>query len=85
MCTYCSATANISFVMSNYVSVVDTIYNKGGSVKAWIKQNVSRLQDGFIGLCTGFYFGLADISIIAVIVGTGAIMGIIAWIIGAKY
>ena len=71
--------------MSNYVSVVDTIHNKGGSVKAWIKQNVNRLQDGFIGLCTGFYFGLADISIIVVILGAGVIMGIIAWIIGAKY
>jgi len=53
-------------------------------MRTWLKSNISRLQDGFIGLCTGFYFGLADISIILVLLGFGAIAGIIAWIIGAK-
>lgn len=53
-------------------------------MKKWIKENVNRLQDGIIGLCAGFYFGIADVGIIISVMIVGLGLGIIAWILGAK-
>jgi len=64
--------------------VDDTIHNKRGNMKKWIKENVNRLQDGIIGLCAGFYFGIADVGIIISVMIVGLGLGIIAWILGAK-
>ena len=69
---------------SNYVSVVDSIINKGGSVKTWIQENVRRLQDGMIGLFSGFIITNSDVGIAMVILVTAAFLAVIAYAIGIK-
>tara|TARA_R100001163_G_C4960874_1_gene124738 strand:- start:474 stop:668 length:195 start_codon:yes stop_codon:yes gene_type:complete len=64
--------------------VVDSIINKGGSVKTWIQENVRRLQDGMIGLFSGFIITNSDVGIAMVILVTAAFLAVIAYAIGIK-
>ena len=64
--------------------MVDSIINKGGSVKTWIQENVRRLQDGMIGLFSGFIITNSDVGIAMVILVTAAFLAVIAYVIGLK-
>ncbi|HAI44754.1 MAG TPA: hypothetical protein DCM40_45030 [Maribacter sp.] len=64
--------------------MVDSIINKGGSVKTWIQENVRRLQDGMIGLFSGFIITNSDVGIAMVILVTAAFLAVIAYAIGIK-
>jgi hypothetical protein len=64
--------------------VVDSIINKGGRVKAWIKENIRRIQDGMIGLFSGFIVTNQDVSLAMTMIIAAAFLAVIAWVIGLK-
>ena len=64
--------------------MVDSIINKGGSVKTWIQENVRRLQDGMIGLFSGFIVTNSDIGIAMIMLVAAAFLAVIAYVIGIK-
>jgi len=71
-------------VYSYNVSVDDSIINKGGSVKTWIRNNVRRIQDGMIGLFSGFIVTNQDIGLLMSMLVCALFLGIIAHVIGIK-
>ena len=71
-------------MFSYYVSVDDSIHNKGGRVKAWIKENIRRIQDGMIGLFSGFIVTNQDVGFAITMIIAAAFLAVIAWVIGIK-
>jgi hypothetical protein len=64
--------------------VDDSIHNKGGHVKTWIKENVRRIQDGMIGLFSGFIVTNQDVGFAITMIIAAAFLAVIAWVIGIK-
>jgi hypothetical protein len=64
--------------------VVDSIHNKGGVVKTWIQENVRRLQDGMIGLFSGFIITNSDVGVAMTMIVVAAFLAVIAYVIGIK-
>jgi hypothetical protein len=64
--------------------VVDSIHNKGGVVKTWIQENVRRLQDGMIGLFSGFILTNSDVGVAMTMIVVAAFLAVIAYVIGIK-
>ena len=64
--------------------MVDSIINKGGSVKTWIQENVRRLQDGMIGLFSGFIITNSDVGVAMTMIVVAAFLAVIAYVIGLK-
>ena len=69
---------------SYYVSVVDSIHKQGGHVKTWIQNNIRRVQDGMIGLFSGFIVTNQDIGFAMAMLMTAAFLAVIAFVIGIK-
>lgn len=53
-------------------------------MKAWIRNNVRRIQDGMIGLFGGFIVTNQDIGLLMFMLLCAVFVGIIAHIIGIK-
>jgi hypothetical protein len=64
--------------------VVDSIINKGGRVKTWILENIRRIQDGLIGLFSGFIVTNQDIGLAMTMIIVASFLAVIAYIIGIK-
>ena len=64
--------------------MVDSIHNKGGVVKTWIQENVRRLQDGMIGLFSGFIITNSDVGVAMTMIVVAAFLAVIAYVIGLK-
>ena len=64
--------------------MVDSIHNKGGVVKTWIQENVRRLQDGMIGLFSGFIITNSDVGGAMTMIVVAAFLAVIAYVIGLK-
>ena len=53
-------------------------------MKTWIQENVRRLQDGMIGLFSGFIVTNSDIGIAMIMLVAAAFLAVIAFVIGIK-
>tara|TARA_R100001129_G_C5296123_1_gene241138 strand:+ start:224 stop:385 length:162 start_codon:yes stop_codon:yes gene_type:complete len=53
-------------------------------VKTWIQENIRRLQDGMIGLFSGFLVTSNDVGIAMAMLTAAAFLAVIAYIIGIK-
>ena len=84
MCTNNSSHTHYNIVITNYVSVVDSIHNKGGVVKTWIQKNIRRIQDGLIGVFSGMFVTNTDVSVAISIVIVAAVLAIFGYVIGVR-
>tara|TARA_R100001509_G_C4715593_1_gene164818 strand:+ start:246 stop:467 length:222 start_codon:yes stop_codon:yes gene_type:complete len=71
-------------MFSYYVSVVDSIHKQGGHVKTWIQNNVRRIQDGMIGLFSGFIITNQDIGLAMTMIIVASFLAVVAYVIGIK-
>ena len=76
--------AYVMVMFKNYVSVVDSIRNKGGVVKTWIQENVRRIQDGMIGLFAGFIVTGQDVGFAMTLIIVASFLAVIAYVIGIR-
>ena len=53
-------------------------------MKAWIKENIRRIQDGMIGLFSGFIVTNQDVSLAITMIIAASFLAVIAWVIGIK-
>ena len=53
-------------------------------MKTWIKENVRRIQDGMIGLFSGFIVTNQDVAFAITMIIAAAFLAVIAWVIGIK-
>jgi len=53
-------------------------------VKTWIQENVRRLQDGMIGLFSGFIITNSDVGVAMTMIVVAAFLAVIAYVIGIK-
>lgn len=53
-------------------------------MKTWIRNNVRRIQDGMIGLFSGFIVTNQDIGLLMSMLVCALFLGIIAHVIGIK-
>ena len=53
-------------------------------MKTWIQNNVRRIQDGMIGLFSGFIITNSDVGIAMAILLAAAFLSVIAYVIGIK-
>ena len=53
-------------------------------MKTWIKSNVRRIQDGMIGLFTGFIVTGQDVGFAMAMLMAASFLAVIAWVIGIK-
>ena len=53
-------------------------------MKTWIQQNVRRIQDGMIGLFSGFIVTNQDVGFAMAMLTTAALLAVVAFVIGIK-
>ena len=53
-------------------------------MKTWIKENIRRIQDGMIGLFSGFIVTNQDVSLAITMIIAASFLAVIAWVIGIK-
>ena len=53
-------------------------------MKTWMQNNVRRIQDGMIGLFSGFIVTNSDIGIAMIMLITAAFLAVVAFVIGIK-
>ena len=53
-------------------------------MKTWIQENVRRIQDGMIGLFSGFIVTNQDVGFAMTMIIAAAFLAVIAWVIGIK-
>ena len=53
-------------------------------MKTWIQENVRRLQDGMIGLFSGFIITNSDVGVAMTMIVVAAFSAVIAYVIGIK-
>ena len=53
-------------------------------MKTWIQENVRRLQDGMIGLFSGFIITNSDVCVAMTMIVVAAFLAVFAYVIGLK-